>query len=69
MRLRTWCRIGVIFLVKLLLKLVHGDCVLRQIQLGSARFHFIIASDALVLMNSIVSCSVMMTASKLAQSF
>ena len=66
MKLRNWCPIGIVFPVKLSIEIVRGDAS-RYSHVNLARFHFIITSDALVLLNLIVSCFAMMTAPKLAQ--
>ena len=35
MRLRTWCRIGVLFPVRLSLEIARGDCARSQTQLAA----------------------------------
>ena len=62
MRLCSWCHIELLFPIKLSLEIVQGGCACSRTQL-----YFIIISDALVLINLIVSCSAMMTAPKLVQ--
>ena len=40
MKLRTWCRIGVLLPVKLSLEILRGDCARSPTKLAAARWHY-----------------------------